>query len=202
MKKIKNFIKTCFIGGIAVVLPLITSLILLKWFLGVILRIIHPITIILVEKAHLQKIVAQGIIIIFVILVFFMIGLTVRTRIGKFFLNLVERRFLKSIPGYKLFSETIKQLIDKTKRPFSSVAVVRPFNNDTKLTGFITDEHPDGKYTVFVPSALNPTTGFIFHLDSQYVQPLKVSVENAMRTIISCGMGSQKLMEENKENRT
>jgi uncharacterized membrane protein len=199
MKKFRKFINTCFFGGIVVMLPVMLSIYLLKWFLGVILRTIQPITVILVEKAHMEKILAQGIIVLFVIMVFFFIGLAVKTRIGRFFFRLLESGVFKSIPGYNLFSQTIKQLIDKKKKPFLSVAIVQPFNNDTMLTGFITDKHPDGRYTVFVPSALNPTSGLIFHLNSQNVRPLKVSTENAMRTIIGCGMGSQKLMDESEE---
>jgi uncharacterized membrane protein len=47
---------------------------------------------------------------------------------------------------------------------------------------------------VFVPTGPNPTSGFIYHLDQQYVHPVKVSVEEAMRSVISCGAGSGTLL--------
>ena len=90
MKKLRKFVNTCFFGGIVVMLPIIISIYLLNWFLEVILRTIQPITVILVEKAHFEKILAQLIIVIFVIMVFFFIGLAVKTRIGRFFFPLVR----------------------------------------------------------------------------------------------------------------
>lgn len=194
MKRVRIFINNCLIGGIVVILPLIISLYFLKWFMGVILGVIQPMTGLLIEQTHIQKPLAQGLIILTIIMIFFFIGLAVKTRIGRFFLNLTERVFLKSIPGYKLFSETIKQLFDKDKKPFSSVALVKPFGNETMQTGFITDTHADGTCTVFVPCGLNPTSGAIYHLGSEDVKPLDVPVESAMRTIIGCGTGSRSLI--------
>jgi len=64
------------------------------------------------------------------------------------------------------------------------------------MIGFVTDEHPDGYCTVFIPSALNPTSGLIYYLEKQYVHIVDASVEDTMRIIISCGMGSKKLLED------
>ena len=79
--------------------------------------------------------------------------------------------------------------------PFSSVALARIFGNDTIATCFITDRHSDGSYTVFVPTGPNPTSGNIFHLKNEYVHPVSVPVEDVMRSIISCGRGSGKLID-------
>ena len=64
------------------------------------------------------------------------------------------------------------------------------------MTGFITDEHPDGSYTVFVPTAPNPTTGFVFHLKAGRVHPVSVGVDEAFRSIIACGAGSGRILQE------
>ena len=113
---------------------------------------------------------------------------------GKFTYNFVEKRILKVAPGYSLFKETIKQFIGQEKTPFSSVALVQVFENSTMMTGFITEEHPNGMYTVFVPSGLTPTSGIIYHVDKKYVHLLDVSVEDTMRSLLSCGAGSDVLM--------
>jgi len=63
------------------------------------------------------------------------------------------------------------------------------------IAGFFSDEHPDGYYTVYVPSGLNPTTGLIFHLEKQYVDIIDASVEETMRSIIGCGSGSHALID-------
>jgi uncharacterized membrane protein len=61
-------------------------------------------------------------------------------------------------------------------------------------TCFITDTHEDGSYTVFMPTGPNPTSGLIYHLEGQYVHLVDIPVQDAMRTIISCGAGSEKLI--------
>jgi uncharacterized membrane protein len=63
------------------------------------------------------------------------------------------------------------------------------------MTGFITDEHHDGLYSVFVPTGPNPTTGYIFHLKPKYVHHVDVPIENAIKSVISCGAGSSDLID-------
>ena len=87
------------------------------------------------------------------------------------------------------------QFIGIKKKPFSSVALAQVFGNDIMATVFITDEHPSGIVTVFMPTGPNPTSGLILHLDKKYVHIVKASVEDTMRSIISCGAGSTKLIE-------
>ena len=86
-------------------------------------------------------------------------------------------------------------VFDREKSPFSSVALVQAFENDTLMTAFITEEHAKGIYTVFVPCGPNPTTGYIFHLKKQFVHPIEVPIEDAFRSVISCGAGSKPLLD-------
>jgi uncharacterized membrane protein len=171
--------------------------------MNVITGLIRPITEMFVDKFHLHKAIADVLVIFIIILTCFIIGLVVKTRMGKFTYRVIEKRILKIAPGYSLFKETIKQFIGQEKTPFSSVALVRVFENSTMMTGFVTDEHPDGRYTVFVPSGLNPTSGIIYHLEKENVYLVDASVEDTMRSIISCGAGSKNLiknyLEKNKK---
>ena len=80
------------------------------------------------------------------------------------------------------------------KSPFSSVALVQAFGNETLMTAFITDTHADGRQTVFLPTGPNPTSGLIFHIPEKYVHPVGVSVEETMRSVIGCGAGSANLL--------
>ena len=63
-----------------------------------------------------------------------------------------------------------------------------------RVTVFVTDTHADGSYTVFMPTGPNPTSGNIYHLQAENVYPVDVPVEDAMRSIISCGAGSSALV--------
>ncbi|RPI76250.1 MAG: DUF502 domain-containing protein, partial [Desulfobacteraceae bacterium] len=77
-----------------------------------------------------------------------------------------------------------------------SVAIVKPFNNQTMAIGFITATHPDGMFTVFLPTAPNPTSGYIVFLPKENVFLTDLSTEAAMKIIIACGVGSNHIFEE------
>lgn len=195
MEKFKKFIKTTLLGGVIVLLPVFLTGFFLNWLFNLITGLINPLTKLVVEKAQLQKYLADILVISIIIAICFLVGLLVRTKLGSFFYRQVEKRILKVMPGYSLFKNTIKQFFGSGKKPFSRVALVQAFGNSTLMTGFVTDEHSDGRFTVFVPSALNPTTGLILHLEKRYVHLVDASVEDTMRSIISCGAGSRKLLD-------
>ena len=67
-----------------------------------------------------------------------------------------------------MVKETVNQLFNRKSSPFSSVALIQIFQNETLVTGFVTDEHQNGTSSVFVPTGPNPTSGFIYHLPNEY----------------------------------
>ncbi len=198
MKRLKRFFKTTLLGGLVVILPVVLTFFLLRWLYNFVTRLIEPLTRLLMEGPKIQKYIADLLVIVIIVLICFLIGLIVKTRFGRFIHRVVEKRILEVAPGYSLFKETIKQFLGRDRTAFSSVALVRVFGDccGTMMTGFVTDEHPGGFYTVYVPSGLNPTTGLIYHLEKKYVHLLDVSVEDTMRSIIGCGAGSRKLVED------
>lgn len=194
MNRIKVFIKTSIIGGLAVILPAVVLILIFRWLFNRIADIIQPLTNILVAKGQVQEIVADFLAIAIVLMVCFTVGVVVRTRAGRFFQENLENRILRLAPGYPTIKSVVMQFIGQKKSPFSSVALVQLFGNETLMTAFITDTHNNGRHTVFVPTGPNPTSGLIFHLDNKYVHPVGVSVEEAMRSVIGCGAGSSPLL--------
>lgn len=197
-QRTKNFFRTTLLGGIIVILPAIILGFAFKWLFGIVSHAIQPLTRLVVNNLTLpdqyDEFIAILIVLLVIILGCFTVGLFVKTRLGHWIYTGVEGSVLSKAPGYKMIKETVNQFLGKKKSPFSSVALVQIFENDTKVTAFITDRHDDGTITVFVPTGPNPTSGFIYHLDPQYVHPVDVSVEDAMRSVISCGAGSEKLI--------
>ena len=175
-------------------LPVFLTGFFLHWLFNLVTGFIRPLANILVIKARIQENLADVLVIVVIIGVFFLTGLVVKTRLGRYIHRVAEKRILKIMPGYTIFRNTIKQFLGQKKTPFSRVALVQAFGNETLMTAFVTDEHPNGSFTVFAPSALNPTTGLILHLPGKYVHIVDVSVEDTMRSIITCGAGSCKLI--------
>ena len=195
MSKIKSFIMTSLLGGMIVILPVAILAAVFGWVFSFTTNLIQPFTNLIVANSDLKEIIADAIVFFVIFLVCFFVGLMVRTRFGKFIYHMVETRLLKVAPGYNLIKETVLQILGNKKSPFSSVALAQIFGNDTLVTSFVTDEHSDGSFSVFVPTGPNPTSGNIYHLKKGHVHPIGVSVEDAMRSIISCGAGSDRLIE-------
>lgn len=195
MERIKRFIKTSLLGGLVVVLPVALLAFLITWIYNTAIKIIGPVTNVFMTGSKIPAFFINLSAILFIIFICFAVGIFVRTRLGIWIYKSLENLLLNKIPGYSLIKETVAQFIGKNKSPFASVALVQIFGNDTLLTAFITDKHSDGSYTVFVPTGPNPTSGNIYHLKKEYVHPVDVSVKDAMKSIISCGAGSNKLID-------
>jgi len=195
MNRLKIFIKTSLLGGLAVILPAALLFLIFKWFFNWVTDIIQPMTNLVLARGQFQEFVADAIVFGIILTFCFGVGAAVKTKIGRYIQENLENHILKIAPGYPTIKSIVMQFIGKKKSPFSSVALVRPFENDTLMTGFITDSHDDDWYTVFVPTGPNPTTGFIFHLKGQYIQPVNVPVEETIRSVISCGAGSTRLIQ-------
>lgn len=197
MQRLKNFVKSTVIGGLLVVLPLGIMLAVMAWLF----KTVHELIARPAKWTHLNEwpVLADIVVILLLIAACFVIGVFVRTRLGKFVYSLVETKLLAKAPGYSLVKETVFQFLGNKKSPFSSVALAQIFGNETMVSCFVTDTHEDGSCTVFVPTGPNPTSGNIFHLEAKYVHPVDVSVEDAMRSIISCGAGSSSLLKKLKD---
>ena len=65
------------------------------------------------------------------------------------------------------------------------------------MTGFITEDQGE-ILTVFVPTGPNPTSGNIYHVSREQVLFTGISVDNGMKTIISCGAGSTEIFSKAK----
>jgi uncharacterized membrane protein len=195
MERLKSFIKTSIIGGLAVILPTALLIIIFKWLFIKITDIIQPLTNLFVTKTKFQEAAADAIVIATILAVFFTVGIFVRTQFGHLLQEYFENRLLKIAPGYSTIKAIVNQFFNRRKSPFSTVALVRAFQNDTLMTAFITDQHDNGLCTVFVPTGPNPTTGFVFHLKKEFVHPIGVSVQEAFQSIIGCGAGSDNIID-------
>ena len=194
MNRIKQFFINTIIGGLLVILPVALFLFIMSWVFGIVRSAIAPLTNALLERTALPEIVADLIVVLALVILCFVVGMILRTRIGKWIYFFLEAKLLRKAPGYGIIKETVAQFIGKKKSPFSATALVHIFGNDTMVSAFITDEHSDGSFTVFVPTGPNPTSGNIYHLPAAQVRKIDAPADEMMRSIISCGAGSSELL--------
>ena len=198
-QRTKNFLKTTLLGGVIVILPITILIFAFRWLFGVVSSGINPLTDLVVRTIPLlsnryDELIATLIVIFVILGGCFLVGLFIRTRLGQMLYSSLEGGLLSRAPGYKMVKETVNQFFGRKQSPFSSVALVQIFQNETMVTAFVTDRHGNGTVSVFVPTGPNPTSGFIYHIPEKYVHPVDVPVEDAMRSVISCGAGSEMLV--------
>lgn len=202
-RRFRKFLSTTFIGGMVALAPMSLLILLLRWVINVIGRNLTPLVDTLLQGTDPNpffKLALYILSFLAILVFFFVIGLIVRTRLSVF-LNKAEDRYLLKIPGYKLAKDTVQQFFGKNRSFFREVVLVDIFNSGALMTGFITDDQGE-IITVFVPTGPNPTSGNIYHLQKDRVRKTGASVDNGMKSIISCGAGSAELFNtpEQKKN--
>jgi len=193
--KTKDFIRTTLLGGLIVILPLAIIAGVFGWVYGLVTGWIQPLTGILLARLPMKEFLADVIVVLIIVIVCFIVGSIVRTKVGRFIHETVEQKLFKMVPGYSMVKEIVLQFLGSKKSPYSLVALAQIFGNETMVIALVTEEHEEDDYvTVFVPTGPNPTSGNIYVLPKKFVHPVDVPVENTMRMIISCGAGSAELV--------
>ena len=201
IKRLRKFLRTTLIGGFVALAPLTLIILLFRWVINLIGRILTPVVDKILQSPDPDpffKFSLYVITFVVILIFFFLIGIVVRTRLSVF-LNRAEDRYLVRIPGYKLAKETVQQFFGKNRSFFREVVLVDIYNSGTLMTGFITDDQGD-IITVFVPTGPNPTSGNIFHLTKDRVLRTGASVDSGMKSIISCGAGSAEVFASMKKH--
>lgn len=196
-KKLRRFFFTTVLGGIVVILPIYIFGALIKVVFNFTSRLLTPVSNLLSFSSDVNRWIVDLLAFAIVIFLFFLIGLLVRTELGRQLLAFVEENWLAKAPFYILLRDTVRQILGQEKMPFRQVVLVDVYSNDTLMTGFVVDNTKDGLYyTVFVPTAPNPTNGFIFHVKLEQLKFVETKTEEALRSVIGLGMGSSAMFEE------
>jgi uncharacterized membrane protein len=197
MKRMRSFIGLTLFGGLMVVLPMTIFILLVGWLLGVITSLISPLSELLTSLTPIAKFLADLLGIAIVLAACFVIGLLIRTKLGSWLHDVLDQWLTRLAPGYKTIREVVMQLLGgEGNTSLLKGQVCRAYlmgrAAGVSVTGVVTSTHANGDYTVYVPTAPIPTSGFVYHLSAECVDLLPhISVEAAMRTVIACGSGSQ-----------
>lgn len=185
--------------GIITILPLLTIFIIYRWVYRIISNMVSPISNILFAKSNFMFVMFT-LILLFILFIVFSISLK-SENIKKIF-NKIEYGILYKLPLYSFMHNVIVNLIGGANMAFQSVVLVKLWDNGVLMTGFVTDVHKNGMITVFVPTGPNPTSGAIYHIDKKRVNYVDIPVEEALKSIVSCGAFSQKIVHQSKFNST
>lgn len=132
--------------------------------------------------------------VIFALLLFIITGLLVTNWLGQKFVNWGEA-LLHRIPLVRAIYQTTKQIIQALMmsdgQAFRQVVMVEFPRKDCWSLAFQTGEVKTSEnetlYTVFIPATPNPTSGFFLMLPEHEIKHLDISVEEALKMILSLG---------------
>lgn len=192
MLKKKYRLGTAVSEGIIFLLPILILIIIYKWIYNFIFAFAKPLSLLFFMRSDFAYILLT---IFIMVVICYVVGVSVKIKPGRFVLGRFNR-FLTALPGYAFLLGITVRIFRGGISKFSSVVLVDLFNNGNLVTGFITDQDEKGSIkTVFVPTGPNPTSGNIYHIKKDRIYHTDVPIEDAVRSIISCGHGSKKLIE-------
>lgn len=149
-----------------------------------------------------KKIIGLGF--ITTLLIIFLIGAITKNIIGKKMIVLTDN-FFEKIPVaqtiYKAAKEIINTILNKDKNSFKQPVLIDFPSKGLRSVGFLTNDsvmvHGEELYLVFIPTTPNPTTGFLVCVEKTQVELLNISVDEAMKIIISLGVIAPSMLIEN-----
>ncbi len=141
----------------------------------------------------------RGLSIIIAVLIILIIGFLARNFVGKALFHNLERLLLR-LPFFRQVYPAIKEisvfLFNREKIAFQKVVVVEYPRKGIYTIGFLTNEAPEKVdkmlgvelYNVFIPTTPSPFSGFLILVKKEEVMFVDLSVEDALRLIVSGGV--------------
>lgn len=183
MKTIQRHLFKCFVAGVVALLPLG----------GTILLVLYAEKQLAGSWLENQPFYRFGMGIIIGAGTIYLVGLIVSSFLGRWLWSQVDM-LLMHVPLLGSLYQTLKQLLGYGAGPdamFKRVVMVPCDDVPGEQLGFVTDEIalPNGDQTlaVFLPAAPNPTNGRLIYISGEHVSPLDVSVNEAMKSLVSAG---------------
>lgn len=182
-----------FIAGLIVVLPFAVTLNVLLWALRLLDGLLGQLFVPLVGRPVPALGLAALIILIFAI------GMLATNVLGRRLVGWFDRLMLR-IPLARTIYVATKQLSDslfmERRAAFRRAVLIEWPRRGVYTVGFVTGESrgetqaktPERVYNVFVVSTPNPTTGFLVLVPEDQIRPLDMSVEDALKLVISGGI--------------
>jgi uncharacterized membrane protein len=187
---VKKHLRQYFLSGILVVIPIVITIFVLRAIFTFLDELLLP---------YLMPQLGYwipGIGILITIVGIYLVGILVTNFIGRKFVSLGEKIVL-NIPVAKSIYGSVKQIMEtfsfKSEDSGKKVVMVEYPKENVWSIGLVNGEisHPDNKeklYNLLIIAAINPTSGFFILVPQSKVVHLNISVEEAMKWIVSGGI--------------
>ncbi|MFO0013427.1 MAG: DUF502 domain-containing protein [Planctomycetota bacterium] len=119
----------------------------------------------------------------------FLIGLALRTGLGRWIQQRLENNLLSRIPGYTQIRDIARQVAGDQQQKAWKPALVQ--FDDGLVQAFLVEECNDDLVAVFVPAIPSVLTGDVFIMDRKRVHLLDIPFATAIKSISHWGAGSK-----------
>ena len=182
-----RFVAKTVLRGFLFIVPIYLAALLLIKGMGQVAKIVRPVALLVPDWFPAERALS----LLLVLMLCFLVGLVVLTRVGRTIGERIERTFLQRIPGYGIIRGLTHQLAGESREQAWKPALAEI--EEALVPAFIIEEFEDGRYTVFVPSIPTPFAGAVYILESKRVHPLDVPFTQALRVVSQWGSGAQRL---------
>jgi uncharacterized membrane protein len=188
MKYAWEFVKNTLVGGLLIVVPIYLAVLLLLKAMQSVMGLVRPLAQLLPAWLPADNLLS----LLLVLSLCFLIGLAVRTPLGRALRERLEQSLFERIPGYALFRSLTQRLAGESRENVWQPALAEI--EDALVPAFIIEEFEDGRFTVFVPSIPTPLAGAVYVLSRDRVHPLDVPFTQAIQTVSRWGSGAKELV--------
>ncbi len=193
-------VRRCVLTGLLTVLPLLITLLVFQFLIRIIRNLFAPVLVHFFPDMPIW--LKYGATFAAVLLFLYFLGLLTGHFLGRWFWTRFESILLK-IPLlrsiYSASREVVLMFSNPEKKGYREVVLVEFPRPGMKAIGFITgtvnDEQGKLYYKVFIPTAPNPTSGFLEIVEAGQLTSSNLTVEEGIQIIMSGGiLGPQKMV--------
>ena len=184
-----------FLAGILVAIPLVATYFVLRFLFVALDGIFQP-----VVKFFLGH-TLPGVGLVALIILVYLLGLIAANVIGRTLIRWFDTGMSRT-PVIKYIYSAAKQVVDSLRRlqgvPFKKVVIVEFPKVGMYSLAFVTGQPVDFKgqkrIPLFIPHTPNPMTGFLVLLSAEQIIDTDMSIEDAMKMVLSGGLLSPEVI--------
>ena len=189
-------LRNVLLAGTLIAIPLVGTYFVFKFLFELLDGIFKP----LID--HYLKRSVPGVGLVALVILVYLLGLIATNVIGKRFIQWLEGIIART-PIIKYVYSAAREAVDSLRRlqsvPFKQVVIVEFPKAGMYSLGFITGKAIDfkgiEKIPVFIPHTPNPMTGFLVLLSTKDIINTDITVEDAMKMVLSGGLVSPEKIE-------
>lgn len=194
-----RWLRNSLLTGIVVALPVTVTIWLIYTFVNFVDRVIKPLIPSQYNPESYLPFALPGLGVVVAVVSLTLLGALAANFFGRTLISIGER-MLNSVPLVRNVYGAVKQIAETVfssrQQSFQEVVLVEFPTKGSYAVGFVTaaaqgeirDSVSEDSIGIFVPTTPNPTSGFLLYTPRDRIMPLKMSVEEAAKMIISFGL--------------